>query len=70
MKRNNSVKIIAVVAAFLIGLLCNFVARAVLPSLLPAGMEKMIGLLATLIEVAVSVVIILITVFVLKIGED
>ena len=51
-------------------LVANLAARAILPRLLPAGMQAWTGLLATLLEIVISVGIILIIIFTNHIGED
>ena len=60
MRRHSFIKYIAVIAAFLIGLLANVAARTfLLPRILPASLQPMTGLLALLIQIIVSVVIVL-----------
>ena len=51
-------------------LVANLAARAILPRLLPAGLQAWTGLLATLLEIVISVGIILIIIFTNHIGED
>ena len=51
-------------------LVANLAARAILPRLLPVGMQAWTGLLATLLEIVISVGIILIIIFTNHIGED
>ena len=67
MRRNNWKKYIIILIAFIVGLVANLAARAILPRLLPAGMQAWTGLLATLV---ISVGIILIIIFTNHIGED
>lgn len=60
MRRHSFIKYIAVIAAFLIGLLANVAARTfLLPRILPASLQPATGLLALLIQIIVSVVIVL-----------
>ena len=59
MRRNNWKKYIIILIAFIVGLVANLAARAILPRLLPAGMQAWTGLLATLLEIVISVGIIL-----------
>ena len=68
--RNNRKKYIIILIAFIVGLVANLAARAILPRLLPAGMQAWTGLLATLLEIVISVGIILIIIFTNHIGED
>lgn len=70
MRRNNWKKYIIILIAFIIGLVANLAARAILPRLLPVGMQAWTGLLATLLEIVISVSIILIIIFTNHIGED
>ena len=70
MRRNNWKKYIIILIAFIIGLVANLAARAILPRLLPVGMQAWTGLLATLLEIVISVDIILIIIFTNHIGED
>ena len=51
MRRNNWKKYIIILIAFIVGLVANLAARAILPRLLPAGMQAWTGLLATLLEI-------------------
>ena len=69
MRRNNWKKYIIILIAFIVGLVANLAARAILPRLLPAGMQAWTGLLA-LLEIVISVGIILIIIFTNHIGED
>ena len=56
MRRHSFIKYIAVIAAFLIGLLANVAARTfLLPRILPASLQPATGLLAFLIQLGVSV---------------
>lgn len=66
MRRNNWKKYIIILIAFIVGLVANLAARAILPRLLPAGMQAWTGLL----EIVISVGIILIIIFTNHIGED
>lgn len=60
MRRHSFIKYIAVLAAFLIGILANVAARTFLLSrILPATLQPMTGLLALLIQIIVSVVVVL-----------
>ena len=68
MRRNNWKKYIIILIAFIVGLVANLAARAILPRLLPAGMQAWTGLLATLLEIVISVGIILIIIFTNHIG--
>ena len=70
MRRTNWNKYIIILIAFIVGLVANLAARAILPRLLPAGMQAWTGLLATLLEIVISVGIILIIIFTNHIGED
>ena len=70
MRRNNWKKYIIILIAFIIGLVANLAARAILPRLLPVGMQAWTGLLETLLEIVISVGIILIIIFTNHIGED
>ena len=70
MRRNNWKKYIIILIAFIVGLVANLAARAILPRLLPAGMQAWTGLLATLLEIVISVGIILLIIFTNHIGED
>lgn len=54
MRRNNWKKYIIILIAFIVGLVANLAARAILPRLLPAGMQAWTGLLATLLEIVIS----------------
>ena len=67
MRRNNWKKYIIILIAFIVGLVANLAAR---PRLLPAGLQAWTGLLATLLEIVISVGIILIIIFTNHIGED
>ena len=67
MRRNNWKKYIIILIAFIVGLVANL---AILPRLLPAGLQAWTGLLATLLEIVISVGIILIIIFTNHIGED
>ena len=69
MRRNNWKKYIILIS-FIVGLVANLAARAILPRLLPAGLQAWTGLLATLLEIVISVGIILIIIFTNHIGED
>ena len=70
MRRNNWKKYIIILIAFIVGLVANLAGRAILPRLLPAGMQAWTGLLATLLEIVISFGIILIIIFTNHIGED
>ena len=70
MRRNNWKKYIIILIAFIVGLVANLAARAILPRLLPAGLQAWTGLLATLLEIVISVGIILIIIFTNHIGES
>ena len=70
MRRNNWKKYIIILIAFIVGLVANLAARGILPRLLPAGLQASTGLLATLLEIVISVGIILIIIFTNHIGED
>ncbi|MDO4977659.1 MAG: hypothetical protein Q4E53_10400 [Eubacteriales bacterium] len=59
-RKNNSLTIIMVLVAFLAGIAANFAARHFLPGLLPDTVSQAAGTFAFLIQVAVSLVIILI----------
>ncbi len=69
MRRNNWKKYIIILIAFIVGLVANLAARAILPRLLPP-LQAWTGLLATLLEIVISVGIILIIIFTNHIGED
>ena len=43
MRRNNWKKYIIILIAFIVGLVANLAARAILPRLLPAGMQAWTG---------------------------
>lgn len=60
MRKHSFIRYIAVIVAFIIGILANVAARTVLPHILPAGLQPVTGLLALLIQIAVSVAIVLI----------
>ena len=68
MRRNNWKKYIIILIAFIVGLVANLAARAILPRLLPAGMQAWTGLLATLLEISVGIILIII--FTSHMGED
>ena len=70
MIRNNLNKYIIILIAFNVCLVANLAARAIMKILLPAGMQAWTGLLATLLEIVISVGIILIIIFTNHIGED
>lgn len=60
MRRHSFIKYIAVIAAFLVGILANVAARTfLLPRILPASLQPMTGILALLIQVIISVVVVL-----------
>lgn len=63
MRRNNWKKYVIIVIAFIIGLFANLVARSILPIVLPKSMQAWTGLLATLLEIVISVGIILLIIF-------
>ena len=69
-RRNNWKRYIIILIEFILGLVGNLAARAILPRLLPAGLQAWTGLLATLLEIVISVGIILIIIFTNHIGED
>ena len=60
MRRHSFIKYIAVIAAFLVGILANVAARTfLLPRILPVSLQPMTGILALLIQVIISVVVVL-----------
>lgn len=69
MKRTNWKAPVTVGLAFIIGLIVNMVSRQYLPGILPAGLDQASGLIAVLLQVAVSVLIVLIVVKIFH-GED
>ena len=65
MRKHSFIQIIAVIIAFIIGIIANVTTRTlVLPRILPTGLQPMTGLLAVLIQIVVSgVIVILIGIF-------
>ncbi len=59
MRKHSFIQGIAVIVAFIIGILANVAARSILPHILPVGLQSMTGLLALLIQIVVSVAIVI-----------
>ena len=70
MKRTNWKQPVIILAAFVIGLFVNLLARQVLPEILPASMARGTDLIAVILQILVAAGIIFVTVRVLHREED
>lgn len=70
MRRTNWKQPVIILAAFIIGLFVNLMARQVLPELLPDSMSRGTDLIAVVLQILVAAGIIFVTVRVLHREED
>ena len=70
MRRTNWKQPVIILAAFVIGLFVNLMARQVLPELLPDSMARGTDLIAVVLQILVAAGIIFVTVRVLHREED
>ena len=70
MKRTNWKQPVIILAAFVIGLFVNLLARQALPEILPASMARGTDLIAVILQILVAAGIIFVTVRVLHREED
>ena len=70
MKRTNWKQPVIILAAFVIGLFVNLLARQVLPEILPESMARGTDLIAVILQILVAAGIIFVTVRVLHREED
>ena len=70
MKRTDWKAPVIIIAAFVIGILANLLARQFLPEILPSSMAAGSDLIAVIAQILVSTSIIFITVKIMHRGED
>ena len=70
MRRTNWKQPVIILAAFMIGLFVNLMARQVLPEILPASLARGTDLIAVILQILVAAGIIFVTVRVLHREED